>query len=247
MRVCSSLHPPSTSYDIVKLEKQKRSCSSSLQQKKTRAYPKLFLVFTLQTVHFKVHDPKMHCKGSSRENTITRGGTGGGGGGYGHNGPSPRGGEGAPKYRTQHSRGGSSMGRYDEEAPPPLMHMMPPHPHMMMGGPLPPLGPPPMGPPLPMGAPPNNSGNGPPMPGPKPGPPANNAAPGTGPPDPPPPNPECDMKDLNKMFGMTASDIDKYSRVFFPVTFTCFQLMYWIIYQHLSDEVISDLVYLHPD
>ena len=37
------------------------------------------------------------------------------------------------------------------------------------------------------------------------------------------------------MFGMTASDIDKYSRVVFPVTFTCFQLMYWIIYQFLSD------------
>jgi len=63
----------------------------------------------------------------------------------------------------------------------------------------------------------------------------------------PPPNPDCDMKDLNKMFGMTASDIDKYSRIFFPVTFISFQLMYWIIYQHLSDEVISDLVYLHPE
>ena len=64
---------------------------------------------------------------------------------------------------------------------------------------------------------------------------------------PPPPNPECDMKDLNKMFGMTASDIDKYSRVIFPVSFFCFQLMYWIIYQHLSDDVVDDLVYLHPD
>jgi glycine receptor alpha-3 len=55
------------------------------------------------------------------------------------------------------------------------------------------------------------------------------------------------MKDLNKMFGMTASDIDKYSRVMFPVSFFCFQLMYWIIYQHLSDDVVDDLVYLHPD
>ena len=73
------------------------------------------LVFTLQTVHFKVHDPKMHCKGSSRENTITRGGSGGGGG-YG---PPPGPGGGGPKYRSMHSRGGSSMGRYDEEAPPP--------------------------------------------------------------------------------------------------------------------------------
>ena len=58
----------------------------------------------------------------------------------------------------------------------------------------------------------------------------------TSPPAPPPPNPECDMKNLNTMFGMTASDIDKYSRIVFPVTFTCFQLMYWIIYQFLSDD-----------
>jgi gamma-aminobutyric acid receptor subunit beta len=150
------------------------------------------------TVHFKVHDPKMHCKGSSRENTISRYGPAGG------------------KYGHHNMRG--PPGRYDEEAPP-LMH-----PHHV--GP-PPLGPPPSLPPLP------------PVPtGPPPLPP---------PPAPPPPNPECDMKDLNKMFGMTASDIDKYSRIFFPVTFTCFQLMYWIIYQHLSDEVIEDLVYLHSD
>ena len=131
----------------------------------------------------------MHCKGSSRENTISRYGK------YGIRGP---------------------MRYPDEEAPPP----MPPHPHHI--GP-PPLGPPPQLPQLPAPPPPN-------------------AIPP--PPTPPPPNPECDMKDLNKMFGMTASDIDKYSRVIFPVTFTCFQLMYWIIYQHLSDDVVEDLVYL---
>ena len=131
----------------------------------------------------------MHCKGSSRENTISRYGK------YGIRGP---------------------MRYPDEEAPPP----MPPHPHHI--GP-PPLGPPPQLPQLPAPPPPN-------------------AIPP--PPAPPPPNPECDMKDLNKMFGMTASDIDKYSRVIFPVTFTCFQLMYWIIYQHLSDDVVEDLVYL---
>ena len=147
--------------------------------------------FSLQTVHFKVHDPKMHCKGSSRENTISRYGPAGG------------------KY------GMRPIGRYDEEAPPPM------HPHHM--GP-PPLGPPPQLPPMPP----------PQMPPPPP-------------PPPPPPNPECDMKDLNKMFGMTASDIDKYSRVIFPVTFTCFQLMYWIIYQHLSDDIVDDLVYLQPE
>jgi hypothetical protein len=73
------------------------------------------------------------------------------------------------------------------------------------------------------------------------------------PPQPPPPpappvpsNSESEGKDLNKLFGMTASDIDKYSRIFFPVTFTCFQLMYWIIYSHLSDDVVADLVFLNP-
>jgi glycine receptor alpha-3 len=116
----------------------------------------------------------MHCKGGSRENTISRYPPGG------------------PKYGM-----GRPIGRYDEEAPPaPLL---------------------------------------PPCPAPLPPPPA------------PPPNLECDMKDVNRMFGMTASDIDKYSRVIFPVTFTCFQMMYWIIYRHLSDDVVDDLVYLNPD
>ena len=65
---------------------------------------------------------------------------------------------------------------------------------------------------------------------------------------PPPPNPNYQRKDRNKMCGMVASDIDKYSRVLFPVTFTCFQLMYWIIYQYLSSYDIADnLVYLYPD
>merc|ERR1719410_2128925 len=217
------------------------------------------------TVHFKVNDPKMHCKGSSRENTINRGGGGGGPGPYGGYGP-PMQPPGASKYRPMR---GPPMGRYDEEAPPPPMHMsglsppmgppigMPPHMNMMMGPPMPPPHPlpPPMGPPPPptsaammpaptttiSGGPPPNSGGGPPANA------APNSAPGVPPQEPPPPNPDCDMKDLNKMFGMTASDIDKYSRIFFPVTFISFQLMYWIIYQHLSDEVISDLVYLHPE
>lgn len=156
------------------------------------------------TVHFKVHDPKMHCKGASRENTISR--YHDGGGKYGMQPPPPHRGFPPPGMR----------GRYDEEAGPPS--------HYSHGPP---------GPPGPPGGPP-----GPPPPGPVPPPPVPPAA---------PPNPECDMKELNKMFGMTASDIDKYSRVIFPVTFTCFQLMYWIIYQHLSDDVVDDLVYLHPD
>lgn len=54
-------------------------------------------------------------------------------------------------------------------------------------------------------------------------------------------------KDINKMFGITASDIDKYSRVIFPITFVCFQLMYWIIYQHLSDILVEDLVFLRKE
>jgi len=54
-------------------------------------------------------------------------------------------------------------------------------------------------------------------------------------------------KDINKMFGITASDIDKYSRVIFPITFVCFQLMYWIIYQHLSDIIVEDLVFLQKE
>lgn len=49
-------------------------------------------------------------------------------------------------------------------------------------------------------------------------------------------------KNLNKMFGVTPSDIDKYSRVVFPVCFVCFNLMYWIIYLHISDVLAEDLV-----
>ena len=52
-------------------------------------------------------------------------------------------------------------------------------------------------------------------------------------------------KNLQKMMGISPSDIDKYSRIFFPVTFTCFNLMYWIIYLHVSDEIAEDLVMLH--
>ena len=52
-------------------------------------------------------------------------------------------------------------------------------------------------------------------------------------------------KNLQKMMGVSPSDIDKYSRIFFPVTFTCFNLMYWIIYLHVSDEVAEDLVMLN--
>ena len=52
-------------------------------------------------------------------------------------------------------------------------------------------------------------------------------------------------KDLNKLYGFTPSDIDKYSRVVFPVCFICFNLMYWIIYLHISDVVADDLEFIN--
>jgi hypothetical protein len=59
------------------------------------------------------------------------------------------------------------------------------------------------------------------------------------------PDPAACRKNLQKMMGVSPSDIDKYSRIFFPVTFTCFNLMYWIIYLHVSDEIAQDLVMLN--
>jgi hypothetical protein len=49
-------------------------------------------------------------------------------------------------------------------------------------------------------------------------------------------------KDPNRMLGVSPSDIDKYSRVVFPVCFVCFNLMYWVIYMHISDVKILGLV-----
>ena len=59
-----------------------------------------------------------------------------------------------------------------------------------------------------------------------------------------PPILACKSKKLHKMMGIAPSDIDKWSRILFPLSFFCFNLMYWIIYLHVSNEVASDLVYL---
>lgn len=44
-------------------------------------------------------------------------------------------------------------------------------------------------------------------------------------------------KNTNKMCGVSPSDIDKYSRLLFPVFFVSFNMMYWIIYLHISDTL----------
>ena len=42
-----------------------------------------------------------------------------------------------------------------------------------------------------------------------------------------------------------SSDIDKYSRIIFPIFFASFHLMYWSIFLTISDVIVDDLVYLH--
>lgn len=63
------------------------------------------------------------------------------------------------------------------------------------------------------------------------------ATPGT----PPPVIPLPGVKTQNTLFGVCPSDIDKYSRVVFPVCFLCFNLMYWIIYMHISEFLTGEL------
>lgn len=53
-------------------------------------------------------------------------------------------------------------------------------------------------------------------------------------------------RSLETIFGIRPSDIDKYSRVVFPVCFVCFQLMYWIVYLHISAFLESEQQQLQP-
>lgn len=51
----------------------------------------------------------------------------------------------------------------------------------------------------------------------------------------------------DKLYGVSPSDLDKYSRIVFPIFFVCFNLMYWIIYLHITGTRTNDLILLVED
>ena len=56
--------------------------------------------------------------------------------------------------------------------------------------------------------------------------------------------PPAPAKLPSRILGMRGSDIDKYSRVIFPIMFVSFHMVYWMIYLSISGEIPADLVYL---
>ena len=57
--------------------------------------------------------------------------------------------------------------------------------------------------------------------------------------------PQAHRKPPSRILGMRGSDIDKYSRVIFPILFISFHMVYWMIYLSISGEIPTDLVYLN--